>query len=1131
MQRGFVAAFILMLISGIVPSLTQLDVTGMNTPSASAQTAAQESVAITDVSITGAEDENATMTLTSLTAAKLGNVQITANSGFGVDGAPVLSRLTISGVAYPLEWVHAAADRLTIEPDSEIDLQPGTEIVVEWSKGDGVLPPAESYRAAMEQAQRLDTEALPSGDETPTNSGVAEGVDLRSRAAVSEPNPLDRAAVAQGDPFSRAHYDEIPVLNPRHGFNKCEKSGNSLKVKRWWEPGTHQAVDLVEVKLPNGANVNLDGAPVELHFGSDSKWGWGRIKLQKDVDYSVWRHENSVYFGLTRTHMRAPQTQSSYDVEVELPIAGGPRRPSCSVELYRKQSSVPEDPSKFNPTYPKNFDRLDYSHAKDTCTKAGEIVTVSSRWAAKEVIDNSKIEKDRQQEEQQKILRQGGTEVVEVKLPGAQHLTSRVKVTDSKMQLRFGSDRGGWKTLIKDKDYSVSVSGDSVYFSLKNIQKHANRYDYTVEAKIPLLGSFNGCKMDLWRKAPEWFDRTAPDLDLEATETRREDLDWLPASAENPALPQRCGVNVALVFDTSDSLLQHPQGPKASRAAGLSIINALEGTGSNMAIYNFASPARRVNDIHADKQSLNDENGVKKLRAALNGFTATYKRSERGGTNYQAGLKQVPNGEFDVVYFITDGLPTTNNVDYPGKGFDNGNHINKSDLSLAVEAANELKAHGARIETVMVGVPSMTEHILNDGFFNLNRVAGKPEKWEKYGDYGYPSYVDPQKGTNNDIPSDSVREMIEIGGQIMMADKPDFGRRHFEITNQPAIWRAGIRKTESIAADISSPDAVTLVDQFSKLESSLRDLVLKNCFGSINVTKLIRGENNKVSPGHDWTFETSTVDGRDSIVHGIDGKERAHQVTDQTNEQGNYGRKLDQKNHKAQTAQRVKVVEQQQPGFMLQPYDENKNATCTATVFDGRNNNWKTQSVEIENVDDAAKPGFTVAVPPSAIVNCSVVNARASKLSLTVKKVSFGDDAKPLDGSKFELYKVTGSERSLVSKLEGKNMDIRDLELGNRYELVETQAPKGYQLLARPITFDLVGTGTGVQQLQLVGGAEQFPEVTITQGTETNQLVMQVANTSKPALPRTGGPGLYGLLTIGAALLIAGIMLARRLKA
>lgn len=1113
MQRGFVAAFILMFISGIVPSLTQLDVAGINTPSASAQTAGQESVAITDVSITGTEDENATMTLTSLTEAKLGSVQITANSGFGVDGAPVVSRLTVSGVAYPLDWVHAAADRLTIEPGSEIDLQPGTEIVVEWSMGEGVLPPAESYRAAIEQAPRLDTEALPS-DETPTNSGVAEGVDLRSRAAVSEPNPLDRAAVAHGDPFSRSPYNEIPILDRRHKFNTCEKSGNSLKVKRWWEPGTHEAIDLVQVNLPNQGNIDLNSSPVELYFGSDPQWGWGRIKLQKDVDYSVWRHGNSVFFELTPTHMRAPRTQRSYDVEVELPYTGGVRRPSCNIQLYHKQSNSADDSDHDNPTSPKNFDRLDYSHGKDACTKSNEMVTATSLW-----------------ENNLKVLRQGGTEVVEVKIRGAQHLASRVKITDQRMLLRFGSDKGGWKTLRKDNDYSVSVSGNSVYFSLKNIQKHANRTDYHVQAQIPLLGTFQGCNMELWRKGPEWFDRTTPALDLEAAETRREDLDWLPASAENPALPQRCGVNVALVFDTSDSLLQHPQGPNASRAAGLSIINALEGTGSNMAIYNFASSARRVHDIHADKQSLNDEAGVRKLRAAVDGFNTTFKRNEQGGTNYQAGLKQVPNGQFDVVYFITDGLPTTNNTDYPGQGFDNGNHINKSDLSLAVEAANELKDNGARIETVMVGVPSMTEHILNDGFFNLNRVAGKPEKWEKYGDYGYPSYIDPQKGAKNDIPSDSVRDMIEIGGQIMMADKTAIDRRHFEITNRPDIWRAGIRNTESIAADISSPDAVTLVDQFSKLEGSLRDLVLKNCFGSISVTKLIRGENNQVSPGQDWAFETSTVDGKNRIVTGTEGNELANHVTDKTNEQGNFGRKLNQKNQTAQTAQRVKVVEHQQAGFALQPYADNKNATCTATVFDGRNNNWKTQSVEIENVDDAAKPGFTVAVPPSAIVNCSVVNARASKLSLTVKKVSFGDDAKPLDGSKFELYKVAGSERSLVSKLEGKNMDIRDLELGNRYELVETQAPKGYQLLARPITFDLVGTGTGVQQLQLVGGAEQFPEVTVTQGTETNQLVMQVANTSKPALPRTGGPGLYGLLTIGAALLLAGIMLVRRLKA
>lgn len=1110
-RRGIVAAFILLLISGIVPSLAQPDEPGIYNPTASAQTAPQESLTIADVSITGTEDENATMTLAALAPTKMGRVQITAESGFGVADAPLVNSLTIAGVVYPVDWVQATADRLTIEADTEVDLQPGTEILVQWSKEEEVLPPVDSYRAVMEEVPGLDSEALPAGDGVPVEGDGAGRVDLRSRAAVLDPSVMDRAAVAQGDPFSRARYDEIPVNNGRH--NTCRKSGNSLKVKRWWEPGTHEAVDLVQVKLPNQGNIDLSASAVELSFGSNPEKEWGRIRLQNGTDYSVWRQGNSVFFELTRSHMRAPSDQKSYDVEVELPFSGSAWRLSCNIELYRKQSSSPEDPAEFNPTYPVNFDLLDYPRTADTCTKSGEVVTATSKWG-------NDLE----------VLRQGGVDVVEVKLSGAQHLVSRVKTTDSKMQLRFGSDTGGWKVLNKGSDYSVSVSGNSVYFRLNKIQKHANRNDYRVQAQIPLLGSFGRCDIDLWREGPEWFDRTWSKLNLGEAETPRAELGWLPASEKNPPLPQRCGVNVALVFDTSDSLLQHPQGPKASRAAGLSIINALEGTGSNMAIYNFASLARRVNDIHADKQSLNDDVGVKKLRDAVDGFNARFTRNEHGGTNYQAGLKQVPNGEFDVVYFITDGLPTTNNTDYPGEGFDNGNQINKSDLSLAVEAANELKAHGARIETVMVGIEPITEHILNDGFFNLNRVGGKPEKWKKFGEYGYPSYVDPQKGKDQKIPSDSVRDMIEIGGQIMIADKPDFDRRHFEVTNQPEIWRAGIRKTESIAADISSPDAVTLVDKLSKLEDSLRDLVLKNCFGSINVTKLIRGENNQVSPGQDWTFETSTVDGKNRIVNGADGKTLANQVTDTTNDQGNFGRKLNQKNQTAQISQQVKVVEQQQPGFVLQPYPENKNATCTATVFDARINKWKTEDAPVANVDDAMKPGFTVAVPASAIVNCSVVNARASKLMLTVKKVSFGDDAKPLDGSKFSLYKVSGSERTLVSNLDGKNMDIKDLELGKRYELVETQAPSGYQLLSRPITFDLVATGTGVQQLQLVGGAEQFPEVTVTQGTEANQLIMQVANISKPVLPRTGGPGLYGALVIGVALLLVGIMLTRRAR-
>ncbi|ERJ46048.1 hypothetical protein N579_03255 [Corynebacterium pseudodiphtheriticum 090104] len=218
-----------MLIFGIVPSLAQPHVAGKYNPIASAQTASGESVVITDVSTTGAAEENVAMTLSALAPTKIGRVQVTANSGFGVVDSPVVQSLTIAGVAYPVGWVQTAADRLTIEAAAEINLESGAEIVIQWTKGEEVLPPAESFRAMMEQAPRLDTEALPNGNETPANSDVADGVDLRSRAAISEPNALDRAAVAQGDPFSRSQYNEIPILDKRHKHNTCKKIGKHLE--------------------------------------------------------------------------------------------------------------------------------------------------------------------------------------------------------------------------------------------------------------------------------------------------------------------------------------------------------------------------------------------------------------------------------------------------------------------------------------------------------------------------------------------------------------------------------------------------------------------------------------------------------------------------------------------------------------------------------------------------------------------------------------------------------------------------------------------------------------------------------------------------------------------------------------
>ena len=64
-----------------------------------------------------------------------------------------------------------------------------------------------------------------------------------------------------------------------------------------------------------------------------------------------------------------------------------------------------------------------------------------------------------------------------------------------------------------------------------------------------------------------------------------------------------------------------------------------------MAIYNFASAPKSIPGMSTDKLSLNNEGDVQKLRDAVNAIAEPFERYGRGGTNYEAGLSQVPSGE------------------------------------------------------------------------------------------------------------------------------------------------------------------------------------------------------------------------------------------------------------------------------------------------------------------------------------------------------------------------------------------------------------------------------------------------------------------------------------------------------
>ena len=797
-----------------------------------------------------------------------------------------------------------------------------------------------------------------------------------------------------------------------------------------------------------------------------------------------------------------------------------PKLSSMTATMEGTELVSPEPPAEGNPTEAKNYRPLGNKRDYDACRANNGLLFSKTWW------DNT-----------QNTRKFGGKDVgiVEVKVEGVADLTNAINTADPRLQLRFGSAQAGWTALKKDVDYTLTVSGNSVYFKLNEDHQRADSsvVSYDVEARIPLNTTSNGCQMTLWHQGPEWFDRDAKRIDVDAPETPREELGWLPASSENPPLPQRCGGKIALVFDTSSSIAREQgRGIFASRDAGLGVINALQGTGSQMAIYNFASAPKSIPGMSTDKLSLNNEGDVQKLRDAVNAIAEPFDRDGRGGTNYEAGLSQVPSGEFDVVYFISDGLPTTSKRDYP-LGFDFGTLINQSDLSAAVNEANRLKESGTRIETVMVGFEPVNEHILKDDYFGLGTVKKKktpntPEaptgidkEWPKLDGYGYPSYYG---------EADFVRDIV-TDGEVLMWDTPDESTAtQYVITNQPEIWRAAVRNTKSIGEDISSKDAVTTVSDFDQLVNKLSDLVLKDCFGSINVTKLIYGDGDTPTPGKDWRFDTSVDNGEKDIIDGDDGSGRESSVTDVTGEDGSYGRSFDQSDGKGQ---KVTVVEHQQDGYKLRPVGE-KNAVCTKKEFDAAKGTWISSDAEVRNNnDDPSKPGFGVDVPFRAIVNCTIANETvAVRFDLSVEKVGFDNKEQALEGAEFSLNKVNadGTEE-LVKVLKGTDLRVEDLQVGAKYKLVETKSPQGYQLLTRPVVFYVKAGADGKPKIELEGGAAQYPEVSIRiDEKEDNHSIMQVADIRKGDLPVTGGQGLGWLVLFGSFLAVAAAFTARRVR-
>ena len=178
----------------------------------------------------------------------------------------------------------------------------------------------------------------------------------------------------------------------------------------------------------------------------------------------------------------------------------------------------------------------------------------------------------------------------------------------------------------------------------------------------------------------------------------------------NPALPQRCGINVMLVLDESGSIGSNAENVRrASRA----FLNALSGTASQVSIIDFSTNAARPVGYHVVTGEVQpDGTGA---TGTIGSDFEPYLRDDyrpNGWTNWEDAFHEVKVANdakpvADLVVFITDGDPTARNTK-------NGTVTNLVEgeaeaMRNAAAEADRVKGQGSRVFALGVGAAVTTQ--------------------------------------------------------------------------------------------------------------------------------------------------------------------------------------------------------------------------------------------------------------------------------------------------------------------------------------------------------------------------------------------------------------------------------------
>lgn len=189
-------------------------------------------------------------------------------------------------------------------------------------------------------------------------------------------------------------------------------------------------------------------------------------------------------------------------------------------------------------------------------------------------------------------------------------------------------------------------------------------------------------------------------------------------SRVNPVFPAKCGIDVAIIADTSGSL--GDAGIASLKSTMSAFVDAFRGTDSRMSLFSFSNLSPGAGADGPGGTPVNFPTLLPVSTAAQgSAFKAQFAGWDSGGgTNWDAGFAAAANApsKFDLAILLTDGNPTVirNNANAGSSAYNS-----LQDTDAGIFSANQLKAKGTRV--VAVGVGSA---LTSDSELNLRAVSG-----------------------------------------------------------------------------------------------------------------------------------------------------------------------------------------------------------------------------------------------------------------------------------------------------------------------------------------------------------------------------------------------------------------------